>query len=239
MLPASTPILALPDILPPVAKDASRTALVAASRDFRSDTVTAPTESMGRAMAAAAGGDNVYGDDVISNSFEASVAALLGKEAGMFVPTGTMSNQICLRTWLMQPPYSIVCDHRSHIHTAEAGGCAFHSGAAVETVTPSNGLYLTWEDIEDRIITDDNIHYAPTKIVSLENTLHGVIMPQEEIVRIAKNVRALDPTIKLHLDGARIWHVAAKTGLSLEELCKPFDSVSVCFSKGLGAPIGR
>jgi threonine aldolase len=238
--PTSTKLLQLPEVVPPLAKNATQIALTTASRDFRSDTITAPTQSMGLAMAHAAGGDNVYNDDLTTNAFEASVAALLGKEAGLFVPSGTMSNQLCLRTWLMQPPFSIVCDQRGHIHQYEAGGCAFHSGAAVEPVIPSNGLYLTWKDIESRIVPDDdNTHHAPTRIVSLENTINGVIVPQEEIIKIADNLRRLYPDIKLHLDGARIWHVAVKTGLSLEELCRPFDSVSVCFSKGLGAPVGR
>lgn len=178
---------------------------------------------------------------MVTNSFEASVAALFGKEAGLFVTSGTLSNQLCLRTWLLQPPYSIVCDIRSHIHQYEAGGCAFHSGAALELVTPSNGLYLRWEqDIKPRIVPDDdNPHNAPTAIVSLENSLNGVIYPQDEIVRISEGIKTSNSNIKLHLDGARIWNVAAATGMTLEELCRPFDSVSVCFSKGLGAPIGR
>lgn len=238
--PKSTKPLQLPEIVPPLAKDATQNALTSASRDFRSDTITVPTQNMGLAMAHAAGGDNVYNDDLTTNAFEASVAALLGKESGLFVPSGTMSNQLCLRTWLMQPPYSIVCDQRAHIHQYEAGGCAFHSGAAMETIIPANGLYLTWNEIESRIIPDDdNTHHAPTRIVSLENTINGVIMPQEEIVEIAENLRRSYPGIRLHLDGARIWHVAVKTGKSLQEICQPFDSISVCFSKGLGAPIGR
>lgn len=231
----------LPNVRAPIDKNVRELAAVAASRDLRSDTVTTPTARMGEAMAGAAGYDNVMGDDVVSNNFEASVAALFGKRAGLFVTSGTLSNQLCLRTWLMQPPYSILCDARSHIHKYEAGGCAFHSGAALELVQPSNGLYLRWEqDIKPRIVPDDgNIHSAPTAIVSLENTLNGVIMPQDEVVRIAQGVRATNEDVKLHLDGARIWNVAAKTGLSLEELCRPFDSISVCFSKGLGSPVGR
>ena len=114
--PTSTTLFQLPDVVPPLAKNASQIAFTSASRDFRSDTITVPTQSMGLAMANAAGGDNVYNDDLTTNSFEASVSALFGKEAGLFVPSGTMSNQLCLRTWLMQPPYSIVCDQRAHIH---------------------------------------------------------------------------------------------------------------------------
>jgi threonine aldolase len=237
--PTSFGTLQLPAVTPALAKDAHQAALAAASRDFRSDTVTAPTSNMGKAMQMAAGGDSVYGDDVTSNAFEASVAALFGKQAGLFVTSGTLSNQLCLRTWLMQPPYSIVCDQRAHIHQYEAGGCAFHSGAALETVAPQNGLYLTWPEIKARLVTDeDNVHYAPTRIVALENTINGVIMPHDEVLRIAQGLKADYPDVKLHLDGARIWHVAAQTGMSLEELTRPFDSISVCFSKGLGAPVG-
>lgn len=211
----------------------------AATRDLRSDTVTTPTESMFKAMSTAGGGDNIMLEDITSTSFEADVAALCGKEAGLYVPSGTLSNQLCLRTWLMQPPYSILCDSRSHIHRYEASGAAYHSGAAVELLKPSNGRYLRWEeDIKPNLSIDyDDTHSAPTAIVSLENTLNGTIFPQEEIVKIKKGLEPLG--IKLHLDGARLWNVAAKTGMTMEEVCRPFDSVSLCFSKGLGAPVGR
>lgn len=211
----------------------------AATRDFRSDTITTPTESMFQAMTKAGGGDNIYLEDITSISFEADVAALCGKEAGLFASSGTLTNQLGLRTWLVQPPYSVLCDSRSHIHRYEAGGVAHHSGAAVELVIPSNGNYLRWEeDIKPNLSLDyDDTHSAPTSVVSLENTLNGTIFPQEEIVKIGKGLKPLG--IKLHLDGARLWNVAAKTDLSMEELCRPFDSVSLCFSKGLGAPIGR
>jgi threonine aldolase len=210
----------------------------AATRDLRSDTITTPTENMYRAMREAGGGDNIYLEDITSMQFEADVAALCGKEAGLYVPSGTLSNQLCLRTWLQQPPFSVMCDRRSHIHRYEAGGVSYHSGAAVELVIPSNGRYLRWEeDIKPNLALDhDDTHSAPTAIVSLENTLNGTIFPQDEIVKIKEGLKPLG--IKLHLDGARLWNVSAKTGLSMEELCRPFDSVSLCFSKGLGAPIG-
>lgn len=207
------------------------------SRDFRSDTITAPTESMIRAMAEASRGDDVYGEDDTTNSFQAEIAALTGKESAIFVPSGTLSNQLALRTHLHQPPHTVLCDTRSHIHRYEAGGIAFHCGASTEIVAPSNGHHLRWdEDILPNLNLSDDIHFSPTRIISLENTLNGTIFPQDEIVKISTEARKLG--LIMHLDGARIWNVAAETGLSLKELCDPFDTVSLCLSKGLGAPIG-
>ncbi|PWN48455.1 hypothetical protein IE53DRAFT_319342 [Violaceomyces palustris] len=207
------------------------------SRDFRSDTLTIPTEEMIAAMAEATMGDDVYGEDEVTNSFQREIAALTGKEAALFVVTGTLSNQLALRTHLHQPPYAIVCDTRSHIHRYEAGGIAFHSGAATELTIPSNGHHIRLEeDIIPNLCLSDDIHFAPTRIISLENTLNGTIFPQDEIVKISDYAR--EKGIKMHLDGARLWNVAAETGLSLKELCQPFDTVSLCLSKGLGAPIG-
>ncbi|SPO32731.1 related to GLY1 - L-threonine aldolase, low-specific [Ustilago trichophora] len=207
------------------------------ARDFRSDTITAPTESMIRAMAEASRGDDVYGEDETTNSFQAEIAALTGKESAIFVPSGTLSNQLALRTHLHQPPHTVLCDTRSHIHRYEAGGIAFHCGASTEIVAPSNGHHLRWdEDIQPNLNLSDDIHFSPTRIISLENTLNGTIFPQDEIVKISTEARKLG--LIMHLDGARIWNVAAETGLSLKELCDPFDTVSLCLSKGLGAPIG-
>lgn len=207
------------------------------ARDFRSDTITAPTESMIRAMAEASRGDDVYGEDDTTNSFQAEIAALTGKESAIFVPSGTLSNQLALRTHLHQPPHTVLCDTRSHIHRYEAGGIAFHCGASTEIVAPSNGHHLRWEeDIKPNLNLSDDIHFSPTRIISLENTLNGTIFPQDEIVKISTEARKLG--LIMHLDGARIWNVAAETGLSLKELCDPFDTVSLCLSKGLGAPIG-
>ncbi|KAK7694413.1 hypothetical protein QCA50_001599 [Cerrena zonata] len=180
-------------------------------------------------------GDDVYGEPSTA-ALEAHVAKITGKEAALFVPSGTMSNQLALRTHLKQPPYSVLCDHRAHIHKYEAGGTAFHSGATSILVTPSNGHHLTLADIQEEIILDDNIHFAPTEVVALENTLNGTIIPQEEVIAISDWVHSKGK--KMHLDGARIWHVAIETGTPLKELCDPFDSVSLCLSKGLGAPVG-
>ncbi|KAF8807201.1 hypothetical protein BYT27DRAFT_7189286 [Phlegmacium glaucopus] len=205
------------------------------SRTFISDTVTVPTEGMLSYSSLATLGDDVY-FELSTAALEAHVAKLTGKEAGLFVPSGTASNQIALRTHLKQPPYSVLCDHRAHIHKYEAGGAAFHSGAALIAAVPSNGHHLTLQDVKDNIIISTDVHFAPTEVIALENTLNGTIIPQDEVIAISDYVHALG--LKMHLDGARIWHVAAETVTPIKELCDPFDSVSLCFSKGLGAPIG-
>lgn len=213
--------------------NASRRAEI--SRTFVSDTITAPTQQMNEyAMRASLGDDVTF--EPSTSALESHIAKLTGKEAGLFMPTGTMSNQVGLRTHLQQPPYSVLCDERAHIYRMEAGGIAFHSGANVIPVLPDNGHHLTWEDIEPRVVGGTNIHLAPTRVITLENTLNGTIIPQQDILVISENAR--NKGIIMHLDGARIWHVAVETGLPLKELCDPFDSISVCFSKGLGAPIG-
>jgi len=205
------------------------------ARTFISDTVTVPTEDMYAYAATASLGDDVYHEPT-TFELEKIVARVTGKEAGLFLTSGTASNQIALRTHLKQPPYSIICDHRSHIHKYEAGGAAFHSGAAVIPIIPSNKHHMTLADLKDHIVIGTDVHFAPTEVIALENTLNGTIMPQEEVIAISNYGHSLG--LKMHLDGARIWHVAAETATPIKDLCDPFDSVSLCFSKGLGAPVG-
>ncbi|TFK57439.1 hypothetical protein OE88DRAFT_1651156 [Heliocybe sulcata] len=205
------------------------------TRAFVSDTITVPTKEMYAYAVRASVGDDVY-HEPSTLALEAHMARLTGKEAALFMPSGTMSNQIGLRTHLRQPPYSVLCDVRAHINKYEAGGTAFHSGAHTIPVTPGNGHHLTLQDVQANVVLGYDVHSAPTEVVSLENTLNGTIFPQEEIVAISEFAHS--KAIKMHLDGARIWHVAASTGTSIKELCEPFDSVSLCFSKGLGAPVG-
>lgn len=181
-------------------------------------------------------GDDVYEEDVTTNEFEAKLAALTGKQDALFCISGTMANQIGLRTSLQQPPHSVICDSRAHIYRFEAGGVAYHSQAQTIPVTPSNGHHLTLEDIQKAAVIDENIHYATTRVIALENATGGLIYPQEEIKRISE--WAHTNGLFMHLDGARLWNAHIATGLSVNELCEPFDSVSVCLSKGLGAPIG-
>lgn len=155
------------------------------SSDFRSDTVTTPTSSMLTAMSQASFGDDVYMEDTTTSSFESQVAGLLGHEAGLFVSSGTMGNQLGMRTHLLQAPHSVLCDSRSHIKNYEAGGLAALSQAMVISVVPSNGVYLTLEDVEEHVILGDEIHSSPTTLISLENTLGGSIMPLSEVKRIS------------------------------------------------------
>ncbi|EJF66504.1 pyridoxal phosphate-dependent transferase [Dichomitus squalens] len=223
------------DIFTSTQDDDNKRGLKEVSRSFISDTITVPTPEMYLYAARASLGDDVY-HEPSTLALEAHMAKVTGKEAALFMPSGTMSNQIALRTHLQQPPYAVLCDHRSHIVRYEAGGLAFHSGAHAQMVIPSNGHHLTLEDVQEHVVLGDEIHSAPTAIISLENTLNGTIFPQDEIVRIAEFAHANG--LRTHLDGARIWHVAAETGTPLSELLAPFDSVSLCFSKGLGAPIG-
>lgn len=211
--------------------------------DFRSDTFTLPTQHMNEVVLEKLSqgtlllGDSVYKEDPYTLELELKMAELTGKEAALFCVSGTMSNQIGLRAALQQPPYSILCDHRAHIFLHEAGGTATLSQAMVHPVTPENGDYLTLDDIVENFTPDDgDIHGAPTKVISMENTLHGVLTPIEEIRKISEFARSQG--IWMHLDGARLINASVATGVSLKEYCQYFDSVSICLSKSLGAPIG-
>ena len=183
--------------------------------EFRSDTFTVPTRSMMEAAwNNATFGDSVYKEDAITLQLEQKMCDLTGKEAALFCVSGTLSNQIGLRANLVQPPYSILCDYRAHVFIHEAGGLATLSQAMVHPVHPANGNYLTLEDIEEHWTADDgDIHSAPTKVISLENTLHGIITPIEEIRRISQFAKKNN--LKLHLDGARLWNASAATGVSI------------------------
>ncbi|KAL2270866.1 hypothetical protein VTJ83DRAFT_237 [Remersonia thermophila] len=204
--------------------------------DLRSDVMTTPTPSMLAAIQACSLYDDVFREDATTADLERHCAALTGKEAGLFVLSGTMGNQVALRSLLTQPPHSVLCDHRSHIFNYEAGGVAAMTGALVKTVVPSNGMYLTLEDIRDKVVLDDDVHSCPTRVISLENTLDGMVMPLAEARRISAFAR--EHGIKMHCDGARLWEAAASGAGSLVDYAACFDTVSMCFSKGLGAPIG-
>ncbi|TIC27211.1 hypothetical protein E3Q11_02625 [Wallemia mellicola] len=214
-------------------------------RDFRSeepfithaDTITAPTDEMlAYSVKHSSRGDDVYGEDESTSNFEKKIAKMTGKPAAMFCVSGTMSNQIGLRTHLHQPPHSVLCDAHAHIYKYEAGGLAFHSQAQITPVEPTNGHHLQLNDIQAHATLEDDIHYAPTRIISLENTKNGLVFPQSETEKISE--WASSNNLIMHLDGARIWNVSAATGLSIDKLCQPYDSVSLCLSKGIGAPIG-
>ncbi|RVD85818.1 uncharacterized protein DFL_004125 [Arthrobotrys flagrans] len=208
-----------------------------AAYDFRSDTVTTPTPSMLQSILnISVHGDDVFSEDTTTNNFESFIVSLTGKPAACFVMSGTMGNQVSIRSHLAQPPHSIVMDSRCHIFNYEAGGAAILSQAQMIPVKPANGEHLTLEEVKESVIDSDDIHYAPTRLICLENTINGVIMPLEEIKKIS--AFAKEKGIKLHLDGARLWNVVAAGGGDLKEVISYFDSVSLCFSKGLGAPMG-
>lgn len=198
--------------------------------------MTTPTASMLAAISQTTLLDDVFLEDPTTTSLEAYVASVTKHEAALFVMSGTMGNQLAIRSHLAQPPHSVLCDRQAHIAEWEAGGVASLSGALLQTVVPTNGLYLTLEDVEKHVVLGDDVHTAPTRIISLENTLGGTIMPLAETKRIARY--AQERGIKLHLDGARLWEAVAAGAGDLPAFTSLFDSVSLCFSKGLGAPIG-
>lgn len=207
-----------------------------AANEFRSDTFTTPTPAMLEAMANATFGDDVYQEDHTTTEFQNEVARLTGMEDALFVLSGTMGNQIGVRVHLNQPPHSVLCDYRAHVYAEEGSGLAVLSQAMVTPVHPSNGIYLTAKDVMNWVTLGDDIHTAPTKVISLEVTIGGVLTPLEEIKQISEFAHANG--IKVHCDGARLWNASAATGHSLADYCQYFDSVSMCVSKGLGAPIG-
>lgn len=200
------------------------------------DTMTKPTLSMLEAIGQTSLLDDVFNEDPVTNGLQEYVAERTKHESALLVMSGTMGNQVAIRTHLIQPPYSVLCDHRSHIIHYEAGGVSALTGAMMTPVTPKNGIHLTLEDIQKHAVLDNDIHYCPTKLISLENTLNGMVMPLSEARRITEWAHANG--IKVHLDGARLWEAVVSGAGSLADYASLFDSVSLCFSKGLGAPIG-
>jgi threonine aldolase len=204
--------------------------------DLRSDTVTRPTPAMREAMARAEVGDDVYAEDPSINALEAEVAALFGHGAAMFVPTGTMSNQIALRL-LCQPGDELFCDADAHIVSYEGGSLAAHGGIQTRTVVVPRGL-LTPDVVESQLRTA-GFHAGPTMAVAVEQTHNrggGAIYPISRLVELQAITSAA--SVPLHCDGARIWNAHVATGVALADYGGIFDTMSVCLSKGLGAPVG-
>ncbi|KAL9008268.1 MAG: hypothetical protein Q9173_006590, partial [Seirophora scorigena] len=208
------------------------------------DVVTTPTPSMLRAIANCTLLDDVFAEDPTTTSLESHIASLTNHPAALLVLSGTMGNQLCIRTHLLQPPHSLLADARSHIYEWEAGGIASLSGAFPISVRPSNAHHLTLPDIVQHAVLPAaanptlNIHRAPTRLIVLENTLDGSILPLAVARAIAAWARAQSPPIATHCDGARLWEAVAAGAGSLHEYAACFDSLSLCFSKGLGAPVG-
>lgn len=180
--------------------------------------------------------DDVYCEDVTTSLFEQRIAELTGHEAGAFVLSGTMANILALRTHLTQPPHAVLCDARSHVVHWEAGGIASICGAMVQKIKPSNREFLTLEDVKRHTVLSNDVHLCPTTVISLENTIVGLIHPLPELRRISEWSR--EKGLKIHIDGARLWEAVAAGAGGLRDFASCCDSLSLDFSKGLGAPMG-
>ena len=204
--------------------------------DLRSDTVTKPSKEMLDAMMSAQVGDDVFNEDPSVIELEKYAANLFGKEAGLYCPSGTMTNQIAIKVHT-QPGDEVICDVNSHIYNYEGGGISFNSGAQARLITGNEGR-LTPEMIEP-CINGDFDWLTKTTFVSLENTINragGSFYTNEQIKPVYDLCR--DKKLKLHLDGARIFNALIETNDTPTETGNYFDSISICLSKGLGAPVG-
>jgi threonine aldolase len=204
--------------------------------DLRSDTVTRPTARMRAAMAAAEVGDDVYGEDPTVNRLEVRAAEIFGREAGLYVPTGTMGNQVAIRLHI-EHGQEVVCEARSHILNWEMGTAAVFSGCTLRPVAGERGI-LTWELVRGAIFRGMAFH-ASTGLICVENTHNmagGTVTPVATARAICDGAHAMG--LPVHLDGARIFHAATALGVGVRELTAGFDTVMFCLSKGLGAPVG-
>ena len=202
--------------------------------DLRSDTVTRPTAAMRAAMAAADVGDDVFGDDPSVNALQERIAALLGKEAALFVPSGTMSNLSALMSHCQRGDEALV-GQLAHTYRYEAGGGAVLGSIQPQPLPQQDDGTLALTDIEAAIKPDD-AHFARTRLLCLENTWNGKLLPQAYIE--AATALARSRGLATHLDGARLFNAGVASGAPVIDIARHFDSVSVCFSKGLGAPVG-
>ena len=204
--------------------------------DLRSDTVTRPTDAMRAAMAAAPVGDDQYGEDPSTNRLQARCAELLGKEAALWLPTGTMANQVALRT-LTRPGDEVIASRESHAAWHEVGGAAANAGVQITEI--GRGGVFSAEELRTAVKPRNFAIFPTTTLVEVENTHNragGVVVPQAEVLRICQAASELG--LASFLDGARLWNASAASGLAVGELAAPFELVAVAFSKGLGAPGG-
>jgi threonine aldolase len=205
--------------------------------DLRSDTITRPTPGMRAAIADAEVGDDVYGEDPTVNALEAEVAELLGFEAGLFVPSGSLGNQLGIRL-LVPPGKELICDTVAHLARAELGAAAVFSGITFRTWQAQRGL-LDVDAIAALITPNAGPYMVSTAAIAVENTHNfggGTVQPGAAVDKLRALAR--EQGVGLHLDGARLWNAHVATGAPLRELAAGFDTVSVCLSKGLGAPVG-
>jgi threonine aldolase len=204
--------------------------------DFRSDTVTRPTAGMLQAMMSAKVGDDVFGEDPTINKLEEMAADMFGMEAGIFCPSGTMTNQIAIKVHT-QPGDEVICDNLSHVYQYEGGGIAFNSSCSVRLLQGDHGR-ITAEQVLAAINPDD-VHKPVSKLVSLENTANrggGSCYDFEEIKRIKKVCKEYN--LSYHLDGARLFNALVAKKETAKQYGEAFDSISICLSKGLGIPVG-
>ncbi|WP_017732396.1 threonine aldolase family protein [Nafulsella turpanensis] len=205
--------------------------------DLRSDTVTKPGFGMLQAMTGAEVGDDVLGEDPTVQALEQKTAELFGMEAGLFCPSGTMTNQIAIKIHT-QPGTEVICDQKAHIYNYEGGGIAFNSGASVRLLQGPRGI-ITPEMVEQNINNPDDIHFPTTALVALENTVNkggGSYYTLAQIEAISQVCR--QHQLPLHLDGARVFNALVETGEDSREYGRYFDTISICLSKGLGIPVG-
>ena len=205
--------------------------------DLRSDTVTKPSKEMRALMASAPVGDDVYGEDPTVNALEKKVANLFGKEAALFCTSGSLANQLSIRL-LVSPGEELITETNSHIVRAELGAAAVFSGITTRTWVADRGL-LKAEDVLNIVKPNSGPYLVSTTAIAIENTHNfggGTVQPISEIKILREESKKLG--LKMHLDGARIWNAHIASGISLSEYGKHFDTLSVCLSKGLGAPIG-
>ncbi len=208
----------------------------AALIDLRSDTVTRPTPEMWSAMRAAELGDDVFGEDPTVNRLEQLVAERLGTEAAVFVPSGTMANQIAVKVHT-RPGDELLCESTAHMYVWEAGGPATLSGVTTRTIDGNFGV-LDLTQLRDKLRPAYD-YFVRTKLLALENTHNrggGRVFPFAKTIELTNWAR--ENGLATHLDGARLWNAHVACGVPMTDWCRPFDSISVCFSKGLGAPVG-
>jgi threonine aldolase len=204
--------------------------------DLRSDTVTQPTPGMREAMARAEVGDDVFGDDPTINALQERVAALFGKEAALFVPSGTMANQVCIRAHT-EPGQEIISHRLSHVYLYEGGAPAALAGCSFALLDGERGLF-SGADVRGAVRAEDP-HFPRSTLVVVENTQNrggGAVWPIEQIADVAATARSCG--LKMHLDGARLLNAVVASGVPAARYAEHFDSATLCFSKGLGAPVG-
>lgn len=202
--------------------------------DFRSDTVTRPSAGMRAAMTEAEVGDDVFGDDPTVNRLEQRMAAMLGKDAAIFVPSGTQSNLLALMSHCGRGD-EFIAGQMAHLYVNEAGGAAVLGSIQPQPIAHDTDGTMDLGEIEAAIKPDDS-HYARTRVIALENTFGGKVLPVDYMTRVAEIARRHG--LGLHLDGARAFNACVALGMDIRTFAAPFDTVSICLSKGLGAPVG-